>query len=73
MTAVKHSSETRSLLTSRVDRYIHFDRASRPYLEWQIERFLPHIGQRVLEVGCGVGSIIELRISHCAPTSPTPM
>jgi 2-polyprenyl-3-methyl-5-hydroxy-6-metoxy-1,4-benzoquinol methylase len=52
-------SESASL-TSRVDRYIHFDRASRPYLEWQIARFLPHIGQRVLEVGCGVGSIIEL-------------
>jgi SAM-dependent methyltransferase len=60
MTAIEQSSETRSLLTSRVDRYVHFDRASRPYLEWQIERFLPHIGQRVLEVGCGVGSIIEL-------------
>lgn len=60
MTVIAHSSETRSLLTSRVDRYVHFDRASRLYLEWQLQQFLPHIGQRVLEVGCGVGSIIEL-------------
>ena len=48
------------LLTSRVERYVYFDRASRPYLEWQVEQFLPFIGQRVLEVGCGVGSIIDL-------------
>ncbi|HVR39269.1 MAG TPA: class I SAM-dependent methyltransferase [Thermoanaerobaculia bacterium] len=51
---------TDELLTSRVARYVHFDQLSRPYLQWQLERFLPVIGQRVLEVGCGVGSIIEL-------------
>ncbi len=59
MTVSDQTSEQR-LLTSRVARYIHFDRASRSYLQWQIERFLPYIGRRVLEVGCGVGSIIEL-------------
>jgi SAM-dependent methyltransferase len=56
----ENSAEIRSLLTSRVNRYVHFDRANRPYLKWQVEPFLPHIGQRVLEVGCGVGSIVEL-------------
>jgi SAM-dependent methyltransferase len=59
VTAPEQSSE-QQLLSSRVERYIHFDRASRPYLQWQIERFLPFIGRRVLEVGCGVGSIIDL-------------
>jgi len=53
-------SPPKASITSRVERYVHFDRVNRPYLEWQIERFLPFIGQRVLEVGCGVGSIIEL-------------
>lgn len=48
------------LLSSRLRRYVLFDRVNRPYLEWQMSRFLPHLGERVLEIGCGVGGIIDL-------------
>jgi len=47
-------------LSSRLARYVHFDRINRPYLHWQVEQFLPYLGQRVLEIGCGVGGIINL-------------
>jgi SAM-dependent methyltransferase len=45
---------------SRVERYRAFDRLNRPYLEWQLEGLRPHLGRRVLEIGCGVGSILAL-------------
>ena len=47
-------------LDSRLDRYVMFDRINRPYMKWQVDQFLPHVGQRVLEIGCGIGSIIDL-------------
>lgn len=48
------------LLSSRLERYLLFDRLNRPYFRWQVEQFLPYLGQRILEIGCGVGGIIEL-------------
>lgn len=45
---------------SRLERYLAFDRVSRPYLEWQLEAFRPFLGRRILEVGCGVGSVLAL-------------
>jgi 2-polyprenyl-3-methyl-5-hydroxy-6-metoxy-1,4-benzoquinol methylase len=45
---------------SRLARYVAFDKANRPYLEWQVAQFREYVGERVLEIGCGVGSIIEL-------------
>lgn len=47
-------------LDSRLERYLAFDRVSRPYLEWQLEALRPYLGRRVLEVGCGVGSVLAL-------------
>jgi len=49
-----------ALLSSRVRRYVLFDRVNRPYQQWQVSRFLPHLGRRILEIGCGVGGIIDL-------------
>jgi SAM-dependent methyltransferase len=49
-----------ALLSSRLQRYVLFDRVNRPYLDWQLEQFRPYLGRRVLEVGCGVGGIIDL-------------
>jgi 2-polyprenyl-3-methyl-5-hydroxy-6-metoxy-1,4-benzoquinol methylase len=34
--------------------------AASRYFEWQFELAKPHIGQRVLEVGCGVGNVTTL-------------
>jgi len=48
------------LLSSRLQRYVLFDRVNRPYLAWQMSLFLPHLGQRILEIGCGVGGIVDL-------------
>lgn len=48
------------LLSSRLARYVFFDRINRPYLRWQLEQFLPFLGRRILEIGCGVGGIIDL-------------
>ena len=48
------------LLSSRLQRYVLFDRVNRPYLEWQMSLFLPYLGERILEIGCGVGGIVDL-------------
>ena len=48
------------LLSSRLRRYVVYDQVNRPYLEWQMSRFLPDLGQRILEIGCGVGGIVDL-------------
>jgi hypothetical protein len=32
-----------TLLSSRLARYVHFDRINRPYLHWQVEQFLPYL------------------------------
>ncbi len=52
------ASDTR--LSSRLERYRHFDSVNRPYLEWQLSCFRPFLGRRVLEVGCGLGTNLEL-------------
>lgn len=49
-----------ALLASRLDRYVHLDQANHPYLSWQLEQFAPVLGQRILEIGCGVGGIAKL-------------
>jgi len=43
-----------------LERYRGFDEINRPYLSWQIDQFRPHLGKRILEVGCGLGGIVEL-------------
>lgn len=48
-----------ALLSSRLARYVHLDQANGPYLDWQLDQFRPWLGQRILEIGCGVGGIIE--------------
>jgi SAM-dependent methyltransferase len=58
MTAAAEVEQAR--LDSRLERYLAFDRVNRPYLEWQLAAFRPFIGRRVLEVGCGVGGVLDL-------------
>jgi len=45
-------------LASRRERYAAFDRANGPYLAWQLEQFAPFLGQRIVEVGVGIGGIL---------------
>jgi 2-polyprenyl-3-methyl-5-hydroxy-6-metoxy-1,4-benzoquinol methylase len=55
----KARTEAEALLESRLGRYVAIERVSGPYLDWQLEQIRPWLGQRVLEVGCGVGGILE--------------
>jgi SAM-dependent methyltransferase len=34
-------------------------RTTDEYNRWMAEQFVPHLGQRVLEIGCGIGSLLE--------------
>lgn len=43
---------------SRLERYVRRDDVRVPYIDWQLAAFRPYLGRRVLEVGCGTGSII---------------
>jgi SAM-dependent methyltransferase len=43
---------------ARLNRYRLFDEVNAPYMRWQLEQFRPFLGPRLLEVGCGVGSIL---------------
>jgi SAM-dependent methyltransferase len=43
---------------ARLNRYRMFDEVNAPYMRWQLEQFDPFLGKRLLEVGCGVGSIL---------------
>ena len=46
---------------ARLNRYRLFDEVNARYIKWQLSQFEPFLGRRVLEVGCGVGSIYLLR------------
>ena len=52
-------------LTVRLNRYLEFDRINGAYLDWQFEQFRSYVGERVLEIGCGVGGIIA-RLRGCS-------
>ena len=55
-------SQTESSLApedDRLTRYAQFDRCNGPYLDWQVAQFQDVLGQRILEIGTGVGGIIE--------------
>jgi SAM-dependent methyltransferase len=43
---------------ARLNRYRVFDEVNAPYMRWQLQQFEPFVGPRLLEVGCGVGSIL---------------
>lgn len=40
--------------------YRRWHRLSKPYIQWQFEQFKPYIGQRVADVGCGIGNFTSL-------------
>lgn len=59
-TSLGASADPDTLVASRLERYVHLDRANLPYLAWQLDQFRPCLGRRVLEIGCGVGGILSL-------------
>lgn len=60
LTTAEEVEERRGLLERRVERYVAFDRVNRPYANWQMFQFRPFLGPRILEIGCGVGGMIDL-------------
>jgi SAM-dependent methyltransferase len=66
MSAVPHTVESDSAsLQIRLNRYAEFDRINGRYLDWQLEQFRPCLGDRILEIGCGIGGILE-RLPPCS-------
>ncbi|OGS37809.1 MAG: hypothetical protein A2506_03185 [Elusimicrobia bacterium RIFOXYD12_FULL_66_9] len=44
---------------SHADFYERWSAMARPYFAWQFAQFRPHIGRRVADIGCGLGSFVE--------------
>lgn len=44
----------------RLDYYLRWRRLSGPYFRWQVEQFLPFLGNRIADVGCGPGTMTPL-------------
>lgn len=49
-----------ALIEHRLERYIAYDKTNRAYTGWQVDQFHQYLGQRILEIGCGVGGVIDL-------------
>lgn len=50
---------SKSAFTTRHVRYTKHNAVNSSYLQWQLSQFSRDVGERVLEIGCGVGGIIE--------------
>ena len=44
--------------------YERWSEAARPYFAWQFAQFAPHVGKRVVDVGCGLGSFVPHFLEH---------
>lgn len=43
-------------MQSDIDFYKRWHKLSKPYFSWQFRQFKPYIGQRVADLGCGLGN-----------------
>jgi len=55
---IQDSRDDAQRVASRIARYVYFEQFNGPYLDWQLDQFRPYLGQRILEIGCGIGSLI---------------
>jgi SAM-dependent methyltransferase len=44
---------------SHLEFYRRWHRLSKPYIQWQLEQFMPYIGRQIADVGCGLGNFTE--------------
>lgn len=44
---------------TRLDFYSRWGRLARPYFQWQFEQFEGFLGERIADVGCGLGNFTE--------------
>ena len=44
---------------TRLDFYLRWGRLARPYFQWQFEQFEGFLGERIADVGCGLGNFTE--------------
>ena len=49
---------------SHSDFYERWSASARPYFAWQFAQFAPHVGRRVVDVGCGLGSFVPHFLEH---------
>jgi SAM-dependent methyltransferase len=52
-------SAEQALVESRIRRYVHYDDVNHLYVDWQLDLLRPFLGRRILEVGCGVGTVLD--------------
>jgi 2-polyprenyl-3-methyl-5-hydroxy-6-metoxy-1,4-benzoquinol methylase len=49
---------------SHLDFYRRWSGHCKPYFRWQMRQFSPYIGNRVGDVGCGLGNFAELLLDR---------
>jgi SAM-dependent methyltransferase len=49
---------------SHSDFYERWSAAAGPYFGWQFEQFAPYVGNRAVDVGCGLGSFVPNFLKH---------
>jgi SAM-dependent methyltransferase len=49
---------------SHSDFYERWSAQARPYFGWQFGQFAPHVGKRVVDVGCALGSFVPHFLEH---------
>lgn len=42
---------------SRLEAYRRWHKLAQPYFKWQFEQFKPFVGQRIADIGCGLGNL----------------
>ena len=45
---------------SHLDLYRRWGKLSKPYFKWQFSHFSKYVGQRIGDIGCGLGNFVFL-------------
>lgn len=57
-------TKTNPQTEDRIDLYARWHNRAKPYFVWQLEQFTPYLGNRVIDVGCGLGNFAEILLDR---------
>lgn len=57
-------TKTNPQTEKRIDLYTRWHNRAKPYFVWQLEQFTPYLGNRVIDVGCGLGNFAEILLDR---------